>query len=64
MYYIFILFFQLVYEYFLRFLESPDFQANQAKRYIDQKFVLNVSAQDRKARQYAYLISWDTSTQL
>ncbi|ESO98000.1 hypothetical protein LOTGIDRAFT_201847 [Lottia gigantea] len=30
---------QLVYEFFLRFLESPDFQPNTAKRYIDQKFV-------------------------
>ena len=35
-------FFQLVYEFFLRFLESPDFQPNTAKRYIDQKFVLQV----------------------
>lgn len=34
---------QLVYEFFLRFLESPDFQANNAKRYIDQTFVLQVS---------------------
>jgi len=33
---------QLVYDFFLRFLESPDFQANTAKRYIDQKFVLNL----------------------
>lgn len=30
---------QLVYEFFLRFLESPDFQPNIVKRYIDQKFV-------------------------
>uniref|UniRef100_A0A8C5GYD4 Serine/threonine protein phosphatase 2A regulatory subunit n=1 Tax=Gouania willdenowi TaxID=441366 RepID=A0A8C5GYD4_GOUWI len=30
----------LVYEFFLRFLESPDFQPNIAKKYIDQKFVL------------------------
>lgn len=35
-------FFQLVYEFFLRFLESPDFQPNIAKKYIDQKFVLQV----------------------
>lgn len=34
--------FQLVYEFFLRFLESPDFQPNIAKKYIDQKFVLQV----------------------
>lgn len=33
---------QLVYEFFLRFLESPDFQPNTAKRYIDQKFVLSL----------------------
>ena len=33
---------QLVYEFFLRFLESPDFQANSAKKYIDQVFVLQV----------------------
>ena len=36
-------FFQLVYDFFLRFLESADFQANTAKRYIDQAFVLQVS---------------------
>nr|XP_033794314.1 serine/threonine-protein phosphatase 2A 56 kDa regulatory subunit alpha isoform isoform X2 [Geotrypetes seraphini] len=30
---------QLVYEFFLRFLESQDFQPSIAKRYIDQKFV-------------------------
>uniref|UniRef100_A0A286XA91 Serine/threonine-protein phosphatase 2A 56 kDa regulatory subunit n=1 Tax=Cavia porcellus TaxID=10141 RepID=A0A286XA91_CAVPO len=30
---------QLVYDFFLRFLESPDFQPSIAKRYIDQKFV-------------------------
>ncbi|TKC40219.1 hypothetical protein EI555_003216 [Monodon monoceros] len=29
----------MVYEFFLRFLESPDFQPSIAKRYIDQKFV-------------------------
>uniref|UniRef100_A0A1B6F4U8 Serine/threonine protein phosphatase 2A regulatory subunit n=2 Tax=Cuerna arida TaxID=1464854 RepID=A0A1B6F4U8_9HEMI len=33
---------QLVYEFFLRFLESPDFQPNSAKKYIDQKFVLQL----------------------
>lgn len=33
---------QLVYEFFLRFLESPDFQPSIAKRYVDQKFVLQV----------------------
>lgn len=34
--------FQLVYEFLLRFLENPDFQPSIAKRYIDQKFVLQV----------------------
>ncbi|XP_042879663.1 serine/threonine-protein phosphatase 2A 56 kDa regulatory subunit gamma isoform-like isoform X4 [Penaeus japonicus] len=33
---------QLVYEFFLRFLESPDFQPSIAKRFIDQKFVLQL----------------------
>ncbi|GAB1604534.1 serine/threonine-protein phosphatase 2A 56 kDa regulatory subunit gamma isoform-like isoform X1 [Argonauta hians] len=33
---------QLVYEFFLRFLESTDFAPNIAKRYIDQKFVLQL----------------------
>ncbi|KAF0027930.1 hypothetical protein F2P81_020671 [Scophthalmus maximus] len=32
----------LVYEFFLRFLESPDFQPNVAKKYIDQKFVMSL----------------------
>lgn len=31
-----------MYEFFLRFLESPDFQPNVAKKYIDQKFVMSV----------------------
>jgi len=34
---------QIVYEFFLRFLESLDFQPNIAKKYIDQKFVLQVN---------------------
>nr|XP_057920727.1 serine/threonine-protein phosphatase 2A 56 kDa regulatory subunit delta isoform isoform X2 [Doryrhamphus excisus] len=33
---------QLVYEFFLRFLESPDFQPNIAKKYMDQNFVLSL----------------------
>nr|DBA35716.1 TPA: well-rounded [Drosophila ananassae] len=33
---------QLVYELFLRFLESPDFQPNMAKRFIDHQFVLQL----------------------
>ena len=35
-------FFQLIYEFFLRFLESPDFQPSLAKKYIDFKFILEV----------------------
>ena len=34
---------QIVYEFFLRFLESIDFQPSIAKKYIDQKFVLQVN---------------------
>jgi len=33
---------QIVYEFFLRFVESPDFNTNVGKRYIDQGFVLSV----------------------
>ena len=33
---------QIVYELFLRFLESQDFQPSIAKKHIDQKFVVQV----------------------
>ncbi|KAF7721784.1 Serine/threonine-protein phosphatase 2A 56 kDa regulatory subunit gamma isoform [Apophysomyces ossiformis] len=33
---------QLVYEFFLRFVESPDFNVHIAKKYIDQKFILQL----------------------
>ncbi|CAE6464981.1 unnamed protein product [Rhizoctonia solani] len=33
---------QIVYEFFLRFVESPDFNTGVAKRYIDQAFVLQL----------------------
>ncbi|PWN30776.1 B56-domain-containing protein, partial [Jaminaea rosea] len=33
---------QIVYEFFLRFVESPDFNTNMAKKYIDQHFVLQL----------------------
>ncbi|KAM6915441.1 serine/threonine-protein phosphatase 2A 56 kDa regulatory subunit alpha isoform [Xenentodon cancila] len=33
---------QLVYEFLLRFLENPDFQPSIAKRFIDQRFVLQL----------------------
>lgn len=32
-----------MYEFFIRFLESQEFQPSIAKKYIDQKFVLQVS---------------------
>ncbi|KAJ3606219.1 hypothetical protein NHX12_025739 [Muraenolepis orangiensis] len=38
----------LVYEFLLRFLENPDFQPSIAKRYIDQKFVLQMGLCIRK----------------
>ncbi|KAK8861525.1 hypothetical protein IAR55_002347 [Kwoniella newhampshirensis] len=33
---------QIVYEFFLRFIESPDFNTNIGKRYIDQAFVIQL----------------------
>lgn len=33
---------QLVYEFFLRFVESQDFNPQIARKYIDQKFILQV----------------------
>ena len=33
---------QIVYEFFLRFVESPDFNTTLARRFIDQSFVLNL----------------------
>lgn len=54
---------QLVYEFFLRFLESPDFQPSMAKRYVDQKFVLQVSVPTctdllKSEREYPRLKRW------
>uniref|UniRef100_A0A8C9TDL0 Protein phosphatase 2 regulatory subunit B'alpha n=1 Tax=Scleropages formosus TaxID=113540 RepID=A0A8C9TDL0_SCLFO len=47
---------QLVYEFFLRFLENPDFQPSIAKRYIDQKFVLQLlelfDSEDPREREF------------
>lgn len=34
---------QIVYEFFLRFLESPEFNISYAKRCIDHKFINQVS---------------------
>lgn len=33
---------QIVYEFLLRFIESPDFNTTISKKFIDQKFVLQV----------------------
>ncbi|OLL22407.1 Serine/threonine-protein phosphatase 2A regulatory subunit delta isoform [Neolecta irregularis DAH-3] len=33
---------QVVYEFFLRFLESPDFNTNVTKQYIDHQFILQL----------------------
>ncbi|KAI9002685.1 phosphatase 2A regulatory B subunit-domain-containing protein [Gaertneriomyces semiglobifer] len=33
---------QIVYEFFLRFIESPDFNTNIAKKYVDQHFILQL----------------------
>lgn len=45
-----------VYELFLRFLESPDFQPNIAKRFIDQQFILQLlelfDAEDPRERDF------------
>ncbi|XP_061524923.1 serine/threonine-protein phosphatase 2A 56 kDa regulatory subunit beta isoform [Phycodurus eques] len=47
---------QLVYEFFLRFLESPDFRPPVAKRYVDQKFVFQLlelfDSEDPREREY------------
>ncbi|KAF9578349.1 Serine/threonine-protein phosphatase 2A 56 kDa regulatory subunit gamma isoform, partial [Lunasporangiospora selenospora] len=33
---------QIVYEFFLRFIESPDFNTNMAKKFIDHHFILQL----------------------
>jgi serine/threonine-protein phosphatase 2A regulatory subunit B' len=38
---------QIVYEFFLRFVESTDFNTNLGKRWIDQAFVLQASRSNR-----------------
>jgi len=47
---------QLVYEIFLRVLESPEFQPTIAKKYIDQKFVLQLlelfDSEDPREREF------------
>jgi serine/threonine-protein phosphatase 2A regulatory subunit B' len=39
---------QLVYEFFLRFIESPDFNVQEAKHHIDQRFLLQVKKKKKK----------------
>ncbi|ORX98005.1 protein phosphatase 2A regulatory B subunit [Basidiobolus meristosporus CBS 931.73] len=47
---------QVVYELFLRFVESPEFNTNIAKRYIDQRFILQLleifDSEDPRERDY------------
>uniref|UniRef100_A0A0N5AC32 Serine/threonine protein phosphatase 2A regulatory subunit n=1 Tax=Syphacia muris TaxID=451379 RepID=A0A0N5AC32_9BILA len=47
---------QLVYEFFLRFLESPEFQPAIGKKYIDQKFVAQLielsDSEDQREREF------------
>merc|ERR1712029_746694 len=53
---IYLFIFQLVYEFFLRFLESPDFQPSIGKKVIDQKFVLQllelIDSEDPRERDF------------
>nr|XP_040034563.1 serine/threonine-protein phosphatase 2A 56 kDa regulatory subunit delta isoform isoform X1 [Gasterosteus aculeatus aculeatus] len=60
---------QLVYEFFLRFLESADFQPNVAKKHIDQKFVMSLlelfDSEDPRERDFLKTILhriYDSST--
>lgn len=55
---------QLVYECFLRFLESADFQQNIGKRVIDQKFVLQVCFLQMLSLTYSHNFEILSSNQL
>jgi serine/threonine-protein phosphatase 2A regulatory subunit B' len=48
---------QLVYEFFLRFLESQDFQPSIAKKHIDPKFVIQVRSSISPSRRELYPLS-------
>lgn len=48
---------QVVYEFFLRFIESQDFNTNLAKAYIDHSFVLQVSKFNTLPRIYRRTIT-------
>lgn len=54
---------QIVYEFFLRFIESPDFNTNLAKKWIDQHFIFMVVFA-RLAPSHAQLIGFSYSTSL
>ncbi|XP_041070276.1 serine/threonine-protein phosphatase 2A 56 kDa regulatory subunit epsilon isoform isoform X5 [Carcharodon carcharias] len=47
---------QLVYEFFIRFLESQEFQPSIAKKYVDQRFILQLlelfNSEDPRERDY------------
>ncbi|KAJ1919643.1 serine/threonine-protein phosphatase 2A 56 kDa regulatory subunit delta isoform, partial [Tieghemiomyces parasiticus] len=47
---------QIVYEFFLRFIESPDFDSGIARNYIDQKFIQELlqlfDSEDPREREY------------
>lgn len=46
---------QIVYEFFLRFIESPDFNTNMAKKFIDHHFILQVKQKSRPIPGQAHL---------
>lgn len=52
----------LVYEFFLRFIEAPDFQPQAAKKYIDRQFVSQVSLSSRLYDTHLARIMYPTTT--
>lgn len=55
---------QIVYEFFLRFVESQDFATAQAKKYMDTSFILQVSTVGLEGVSYLMLASyWNYSIQ-
>ena len=49
---------QIVYEFFLRFLESSDFQPNIGKKFIDQRFVSNVRITQQMSTYFTFFNSF------
>jgi len=45
---------QLVYEVLLRFLDLPDFQPNIAKKYIHQRFIVQVVSRELNLWESSY----------